>query len=89
MCFSFSFFFLHVLNPCSTAEIHSHLNNDDIPNCYYSHCHKPIVPATGEAEAGSSQVQGSSGLQTEFKNSLGNLRKPSLKITNGKQGLGM
>lgn len=72
---------LHMLNTCSTTEIHSQLNNDDIPNYYYTHCHKPTVPTTGEAEAGSSQVQGSSGLQTEFRNSLGNLRRPSLKIT--------
>lgn len=41
---------------------------------------RSVIPATGEAEAGGSQVQALFGLQSEFKDSLSNLVRPGLKI---------
>lgn len=41
--------------------------------------HRPIVPATQEAEAGESEFESLLGLQSEFKSTLGNLVMSYLK----------
>jgi hypothetical protein len=40
----------------------------------------PVIPASQDAEAGGLEVWGLIGPQNEFKASLGNLPRPSLKI---------
>lgn len=42
-------------------------------------CHRPVIPATQEPEAGESQVQDPPGLCSEFPVSLSNLVKVCLK----------
>lgn len=51
-----------------------------LQNIKHGLCLRPVIPATGESEAGGLQTEGVPGPHRQFIPSLGNLMGPSLKI---------